>query len=80
MVAEFERQNRQSAEIILADVERHGGEQSGSVQWARAVLKRLGRIADSDAGPLFRNPEEHSACSRVLGRRGRKVSHFEVGR
>lgn len=34
----FDNQNRESAEIILDDVETYGGEQSAIVQWARAVV------------------------------------------
>jgi hypothetical protein len=30
--------NRESAEIILSDVERHGGAQALAARWARAVL------------------------------------------
>ena len=32
--------NRVAAEIIVSDVEKHGGEGAGLVQWARRVLQR----------------------------------------
>ena len=32
--------NRECAEVILADVERYGGEGGGLVEWARTVLQK----------------------------------------
>jgi hypothetical protein len=37
----FDAGNLQSARLVLADVERFGGEDAGLVQWARTVTKRL---------------------------------------
>ena len=34
--------NRIAAAVILGDVEKHGGEQSGLVRWARAFTAREG--------------------------------------
>lgn len=53
MLAQYDAQNRESAEIILADVEKYGGETSGAVRWARAFLARLERERQSDGGLLF---------------------------
>jgi len=39
-VDRYEQGNRSSAELILADVERWGGEEAGLVQWARATMER----------------------------------------
>jgi hypothetical protein len=39
--AHFERQNAEAAGVILADIEKYGGEGSGAVQWARLCLARL---------------------------------------
>jgi hypothetical protein len=50
MLAQFEQQNRQSAEIILADIDRHGGEQSGVVRWARLFMERIGDNAAAEVG------------------------------
>jgi hypothetical protein len=36
--AGYDHQNRDSARVILADVERYGGEESLAVQWARVVV------------------------------------------
>lgn len=47
----FDKTNRQAAEIILGDVSKHGGEQSGAVQWARTFLAR--RPAPAGPSPLF---------------------------
>ena len=33
-----------AARVILADVERHGGEDAGIVRWARAFMARLDLI------------------------------------
>jgi len=41
-IAQFDRENQESARIILADVPRYGGEGSGAVLWARAFLARIG--------------------------------------
>ena len=37
-VAGYSESNRIAAEIITADVEKHGGEGAGLVRWARRVL------------------------------------------
>jgi len=39
--ADFDRLNREAAEIILRDVARYGGFQAGLVQWAIAAWTRL---------------------------------------
>jgi hypothetical protein len=36
----YAESNRIAAEIIVADVVKHGGESAGLVQWARRVLQR----------------------------------------
>jgi hypothetical protein len=51
--ARFDAANLQAAEVLLADVPKYGGEQSGAVQWAQAVMRRLGHHPAADAGPLF---------------------------
>lgn len=38
--AHYDKQNRACAEIVLADVEKHGGEESALVRWARMVVGR----------------------------------------
>ena len=48
--AAHEARNREAAELILADVSRHGGEESAIVQWARVVSREL-RGNNDDAGP-----------------------------
>lgn len=40
-VAAWDRENRLAAQIILADIERFGGEGSASVRWARAFRARV---------------------------------------
>jgi hypothetical protein len=37
----YDRQNVEAAEIILRDVQAHGGEAGGLAIWARAVLRRV---------------------------------------
>lgn len=39
--AEFDRRNLESAKLILADVERYGGETAGLVIWARMAVQRI---------------------------------------
>jgi hypothetical protein len=39
-VAQYEKQNRMCAEIILANIPQYGGPESGLVLWARMVLDR----------------------------------------
>ena len=36
----FETQNREAAELILEDVEGHGGETSALVIWARSIISK----------------------------------------
>ena len=43
--------NRTSAKIILADPEKHGGEGSGIVAWARLVLAKT--AAQHEPAPEF---------------------------
>ena len=40
--AQYDAHNREAAELILDNVESHGGAQSAIVQWARAVLSKSG--------------------------------------
>jgi hypothetical protein len=40
--AQYDAQNAEAAEIILREIERYGGEQSGAVQWARLFMARTG--------------------------------------
>jgi hypothetical protein len=49
----FNRANEESAQIILSDAERFGGEGSGAVRWARTFLERLNRERQAAVGPLF---------------------------
>ncbi len=49
----YREQNEQAAKIILQDVEKHGGEGSGSVVWARLCLARIERERQERIGPLF---------------------------
>ena len=37
---DYERSNRETAQIILADPVRHGGEEALAVRWARLVMSR----------------------------------------
>jgi len=58
--ATFDAQNREAAGIILRDPARHGGEGAYVVQWARAVMARLGGTppAPNRQGELFRVADE----------------------
>ncbi len=38
---DFDRGNLESANLILGDVEKYGGEASGLVVWARMATKRI---------------------------------------
>jgi hypothetical protein len=49
----YDAGNRIAAEIILAAVEKFGGEESCMVIWARAFLARYRRDRQAEAGPLF---------------------------
>jgi hypothetical protein len=40
---DYTRSNLQAAAVILEDPEKHGGEESGLVRWARLVIQRRGR-------------------------------------
>lgn len=44
-VERFDRENLQAARIILCDVDRYGGNDSGLVRWARMALARAERRA-----------------------------------
>jgi hypothetical protein len=46
----FDRGNRLAAMLVLADVQRYGGEGAGLVRWARAVIQSNTRRIE---GPLF---------------------------
>jgi len=46
----FDRQNLESARIILADIERNGGKDSLAVRWALAVVQRLTVERQREAG------------------------------
>ncbi len=39
--ADYDRRNLESANLILADVERYGGETAGLVIWARMAKQRI---------------------------------------
>lgn len=39
---DFDSRNLESAKLMLEDVEQFGGEASGRIIWARAVVARLG--------------------------------------
>jgi hypothetical protein len=58
--------NLEAARVILADIERYGGEESVLVVWARTVTASP---KDSEAGPLFREnksgPEPVSQASKA---------------
>jgi hypothetical protein len=45
ITAKFDAQNRRAAEIVLADVQTHGGESAALVVWARAVVERLKSVS-----------------------------------
>jgi hypothetical protein len=50
----YAQANLEAARVILADIERYGGESAGLVQWARLIVKRTeAPPADWEAGPLF---------------------------
>lgn len=38
--ARFDERNRICAELILADIDRYGGEQALSVEWARKIVAK----------------------------------------
>ena len=46
----FDQQNRDCAEIILADVLNYGGDESGAVQWARLFMDRTGTVGSVGEG------------------------------
>jgi hypothetical protein len=41
LTRQYDRQNLECAKLILASPDEHGGEGSGIVEWARAVIRRL---------------------------------------
>jgi hypothetical protein len=49
----YEEGNREMAERILSDPERHGGSESLAVRWARAVIERQ----TAAEAPLFARGE-----------------------
>ncbi len=51
--AKYDQQNEQAARIILQNVAKHGGEDSGMVVWARLCLARIERERQERIGPLF---------------------------
>lgn len=51
--SDFKDQNLEAAVIILADVDRFGGEQSLSVRWARLFMARRQRERDGAQGRLL---------------------------
>jgi hypothetical protein len=64
---DYEQGNREMAERILSDPERHGGPGSLAVRWARAMIERQ----TAAEAPLFANggatPHDQAGC-RVVGR------------
>jgi hypothetical protein len=50
--SQHDAHNREAAQIILDSVEAHGGEQSASVQWARAIEAKAGK-----------GPKQESPCA-----------------
>jgi hypothetical protein len=51
---QYRRANLEAARIIVADVQRYGGESAGLVRWARLFVSRVeAPPADWEAGPLF---------------------------
>ena len=36
--AAYEQQNREAAEVLLQNIDHHGGESAAIIQWARTVL------------------------------------------
>lgn len=39
-IERYDRENRECSRIILADIEKYGGEGSCAVQWARAIQRK----------------------------------------
>ena len=52
---EYTRKNLECAEIILADAQRYGGEESLMVQWARLVLEKQKTKPVSETKLVFRS-------------------------
>ena len=50
--AQYDQQNEQAAVLILRDVAKYGGEESGVVPWARLCLQRIARQEAESAGRL----------------------------
>jgi hypothetical protein len=59
--ARYDESNRAAAEIILADIGKHGGGDALAVEWAKRFMKR-----SADQGQLFvRKPA--GSCQMVFG-------------
>jgi len=60
-LAAFDEANFEAARLILADVERHGGDDAGLVRWARLVVERGGLSVE-----LQQMPEQAELFAEVL--------------